>query len=220
MPRPSNRRTKYFIEKSFQLRYAFSIAGICAVASTLAIISLYLLIWTQALSRFSDESVSNALKMTTQLQQYSEARFSSSTQVKQVPPRLAFLEETSLFSERQREVLGDILKNAQLKTIALAIIALALFGFISIYYSHRVSGPHFHFMKVFRDLECLDLTTRIHLRKHDEGRYMEEAFNGAMDQLDIELGEIKKLLKTNADQPDFAEKLALELKRFRTTREF
>ncbi|HNV86131.1 MAG TPA: methyl-accepting chemotaxis protein [Candidatus Omnitrophota bacterium] len=185
------------------------------IISTTLIFALHFGIWGYALKEFSDESVRNALKMTSRLNDYEIARYQPAGEV--TLPKLALLRETELFSSRQREILQGILSETQKRTIFLGIPLLFFIGWGSIFISHKIAGPLYHFNRIFKELKAKNLTARVRLRKYDEGKKIAETFNEAVLELDRSVAKMKKAAREAGEGVKLPNALTEELSQFKTT---
>jgi len=177
-------------------------------------ISLYFGIWSQTLKEFSDESVRNTLKFTSRLQDYEAARYNT----KEITmPRLAFIKDTERFSERQREIIHEILERSRKRLVILGVPLLCLVGLSTIYISHKIAGPHYHFGKAFKELQNKNLRIRVKLRKYDEAKKLSEIFNQSVGELDRSVAKMKRILGDNQEPSKVRNDLSKELSQFKTT---
>jgi len=65
-------------------------------------------------------------------------------------------------------------------------------GIIVLFLSHRVAGPFFRFEKTLDKMTDGDLSQRIQLRKHDEGKVLGEKINGFNDMLSDRIKKIRQ----------------------------
>jgi len=212
-----NRRRHFLIDKPFQFRYMSWVLLILLIISATLIIALHFGIWGYALKEFSDESTRNALKMTSRLNDYEIARYQSASEV--TLPKLAFIRETELFSNRQREIIQEILSKTRQRTIFLGIPLLFFIGWGSIFISHKVAGPLYHFNRIFKELKTKNLTARVRLRKYDEGKKTAETFNQAVLELDRSIARMKKAAREAGEHAKLPNELTEELSQFKTTQD-
>lgn len=74
---------------------------------------------------------------------------------------------------------------------AMGLAGILLFLFLS----HRIAGPLFRFEKTLEEVSKGDLSQRINLRKTDQLKKLQDAFNKAMESLDNHAKEAKKSLE-------------------------
>ena len=152
---------------------------------------------------------------TSRLHDYEDARYGVSQDT--TMPRLAFLRETQLYSQRQREIITAIVENAREKLILVTVPLLLMVGLITIFLSHRIAGPLYRFQKSLVEMAQKNLTVRIHLRKHDEAKFIAESFNQALGELDQSLSKIKRAVCETQDFAQLRNEITHELDKFRTS---
>ena len=209
-----NRRRHFLIDKPLQFRYMAWILLILSTITVCIFVSLYFGIWGEAIKEFSDESIRNTLQVTSRLHDYEVARFQAKTPD---APRLDFIKETELFSQRQREIIQEILARSQKRVFILCLPLLFFIGWGTIFLSHKIAGPLYHFNKVFKELKEKNLRSRVHLRKLDEAKKLAETFNQTIEELDCSLSKIKKIIKANENPTELRNELSKELAKFKTT---
>ena len=210
-----NRRKHFLIDLPLQFRFMGWILLILLTVSSAAFLSLYFGIWSHALQEFSDESVRNTLRTTSRLRDYQVARFGSKEEV--AMPRLAFIKETELFSQRQREMIHDILEKSNKRLIVLSIPLLFFIAWSTIFLSHKIAGPLYRINRALHEIESKNLTVRIRLRRFDEGKKVSETFNLTLDELDRSLAQMKKILNEYQDPTKMRNELSKKLSQFKTT---
>ena len=162
---------------------------------------------------FSEESLQESLITSAQLHEYEASRHPVSD-IRQ-PPSLRAYRETTLLSQRQKEIIRQIMDEAYRKTIALGIILLFFIGWGSIFLTHKVAGPIFKLTQYMEALKKGDFSVRIGFRKFDELHYLEKHFNDLASTLDTSLSQMKWILKDSKD-PAAAE-AGRELSKFKTS---
>jgi len=75
----------------------------------------------------------------------------------------------------------------------------------------------YHFNRIFRELRAKNLTARIHLRKHDEGKKIAATFNEAVSELDRSVSRMKQALEKSENRSDTPHEIAEELAKFKTS---
>lgn len=181
-----------------------------------AMISLHYGVWARALEEFSESNIRNALQMASRIHDYEAARF---VKTQDEPERLAYFEETQLFSQRQLEIIDDILTRTQKRTLGLGLALLFFLGWSTIFISHKIAGPLFRFRQTLKELAAKDLTVRARLRKYDEASDVADSLNEAIASLDESLLKIKRAARETKDPDAFRHTVAQELARFRTTQD-
>lgn len=210
----TNRRKHFLINKPLQLRFMFWVLFILLSISSVILCSVHFGVWGRALNEFSDESISNSLKITSLMGDYERARFSPG--VNSDSPRLDMIRETELFSMRQRESINTILKQTNKQILLLSIPLIFLIGWATIFLSHKVAGPLYRINIACKQLKDKDFTQRIHLRKRDEGQETVDLFNAALDELEKTVSEIKKTLNTNQPSDELRSELLRQISQFKT----
>jgi methyl-accepting chemotaxis protein len=210
-----NRRHNYLVNKSYQLRYMGWAMALIVLMCVLVIAFLHVAIWNRALNEFSDESIRNMFQTTSRLHDYEDARYNRGQEAE--TPRLAFIRETQLYSQRQREILFNIMESAREKIIYVTLPLLLLVGAITLFLSHRVAGPMYHFQKSLIEIAQKNLTVRVHLRKHDEAQLIAESFNQAIGELDQSLAKIKRSIHETQDFAKLKNEISSELEKFHTS---
>ncbi len=188
-----NRRKHFFINKPLQIRYMLFVTVPLLLICAIAILGFYMGIWGQVLEAFSDDQIRNDLLTASRMIEYEQARrpeagsapFSS----------LSFFKETEKLSLRQREVFKEILEKTNRSLLPKFLLILVLIAWGTIYISHKIAGPLFHFGKVFKEMAQGNYRIRVHLRKSDEAQSVAEEFNKALQNTDHLLGEIKNAAK-------------------------
>src|SRR3989338_10053835 len=133
-----DRRRHFLINKPLQLRYMVYITGTLIVISSVALVSLYVTIWSSILNSFSNASVHQDLLTATRLSQYEQARYPSPGEPLTA---LSFFKESDKLSKRQREIFLQILNDSNKHLIAKLIILFVFIAWGSIFLSHKIAGP-------------------------------------------------------------------------------
>lgn len=209
-----NKRRHFFIDKSFQARYAIYTALTLLVVCGVSLAGLYFGIWGSVIESFSDEKLLQNIQLAARIQDYEYYREPLPADTKQDSLRL--FKEVDLLSARQREILDDILRRANTRLIQQAGFLILLIAIGSIYLTHKIAGPMYRFRKSFEAVERGDLTTRIFLRKRDEAMSVANAFNHMIRTLDQSLSRLKQMAR-ESDPQELKPKIDTELSRFKTT---
>ncbi len=207
-------RRHFFIDKSFQSRYGIYVSATLIVVTGIAVLGLYFGIWGSVIESFSEAQIYNEIKTAARIQDYEHAREPAPPDTKLSSLRL--FKEIDLLSARQREIMDDILVRANQKLIWQGLLLIVLIGCGSIYLTHKIAGPLYHFRKSLQAVKNGDLSTRVYLRKHDEAAAVANSFNETMKELDDSISRLKKMVRESS----FAElkaKLESELSKFKTT---
>ena len=210
----NNRRKHFLIDKSFQLHFAIYIVLTLALISSVGMIGNYDGIWTSVIKAFSEEGLRQNLITSAQINEYEASRRPISGMNR--TPSLRLYRETALLSQRQKEIIRQIMDDAHQKTMALGLLLLFFIGWGSIFLTHKISGPLFKLTQYMDELKRGNLTARIKFRKFDEVHYLATHFNELASTLDISVSKIKKILKDAPDHP-IAIKIEKELSNFKTS---
>ncbi len=204
-----NRRRQFFINKPLQLRFMLYVSLPLVVVCAVSFFSLYLGIWADILSSFTDQRIQEDLITATRMVQYEEVR-------QNTPPNglISISRSAEKLGLRQQEIFKEILNKAN-RHVAIKIIFLLFFvAWGTIYISHKIAGPIYHMLRIGRDIENGNYTARIFLRKGDEAHPLAEQMNATYQSLDQRLGRIKKWSKEKPPQ----EAIALIQKELEATR--
>ncbi|OGW88971.1 MAG: hypothetical protein A3A73_05435 [Omnitrophica bacterium RIFCSPLOWO2_01_FULL_50_24] len=208
-----NQRKKFLIHKPFQLRYLLYIILLLAIFSAVGMIGSYYGNWASVIKAFSDSEIRNAVTTAAQLHEYEEVRRPSP---KSEGVSLRSFRETELLSQRDREVIRNIMTQTNRRIVALGILLILLIGWGSIYLTHKVAGPVFRVNQSLREIHNGNLAIRIRFRKFDESQGLSARFNEMAASLDRSVGGMKRALR-EIPPSQATEALQKELDRFRTT---
>lgn len=186
-PSPNNRRRQFFINKPFQLRYMLYVSLPLVVICGVSFFSLYLGIWADILSSFSDQKIQENLITATRMVQYEEVRQNSAPN-----GVISVFKSAEKLSDRQQEIFKEILNKAN-RNIAVKIALLLFFvAWGTIYISHKIAGPIYHMIRVGREIEGGNYRARIALRKGDEAHPLAEQLNATYASIEERMALIKK----------------------------
>ncbi len=186
-PSPNNRRRKFFINKPFQLRYMLYVSLPLVVIIGVSFFSLYLGIWADILSSFSDQKIQENLITAARMVQYEEVRQNSAPN-----GAISIFKSAEKLSNRQQEIFKEILNKAN-RNIALKIAFLLLFvAWGTIYISHKIAGPIYHMIRVGREVERGNYRARVALRKGDEAHPLAEQMNSTYSSIEQRMALIKQ----------------------------
>ncbi|OGW78124.1 MAG: hypothetical protein A2Z83_01180 [Omnitrophica bacterium GWA2_52_8] len=191
------RRKKFLINRPFQFRYMAILTGVLVSVLSVAFISLYFGIWGGVLDAFSDEQVQNDLIMASRMVEYEKARILS----QEPEGALGFFKQAEKLSLRQRDIFKNILDETNRGLIPKFLLLIALIAWASIYLSHKVAGPFYRFQMSLKNIRDGNFSSRMFLRKSDEGKFIAQQFNQTAEYLDRFVGEIKALVRQNKDNP-------------------
>ncbi len=199
-PTSNNRRRQFFINKPFQLRYMLYVSLPLVIICGVSFFSLYLGIWADILSSFSDQKIQENLITATRMVQYEEVRQNSAPN-----GVISVFKSAEKLSDRQQEIFKEILIKAN-RNIAFKIAFLLFFvAWGTIYISHKIAGPIYHMIRVGREVEKGNYRARITLRKGDEAHPLAEQLNATYSSVENRMGLIKKW----ADEKPAQEAIAL-----------
>ena len=205
-----NRRKQFLINKPLQFHYLFYVAALLIVVAGVGMTGTYFGIWSSVLKTFSEESLRETMTQAAQIQEYEQARHPR--KIQNSLPTIRLFQETALLSERQKEVLRQIMDETQRKILGLGIFLLIFIAWGSIFLTHKIAGPISKLNQHFRMLERGDLTARIRFRKFDEIRDSAGEFNKMTAALDVRIGTLKRLARETK-----SERITTELGQFKTT---
>lgn len=213
-PATKNRRKHYLINKPFQLRYVFYIVATLLIISATSLIGTYYGIWASVIDAFSSHSVQELVVTAAQIQEYEEARRPQAGASSL--PSLRFFKEIDLLSDRQKEIIHEILKKTNQQLIRLGIVLILLIGWASIFLTHKIVGPLYRLRRSCQDIGSGNLTARLTFRKFDEAHEVARDFNQMAASLDATVSTIKRIVDTMP--PDGrTEELKKALARFKAT---
>ncbi len=210
-----NRRRHFLINKPLQFRYmaylTMTVAAICLVA----LLSLYVGIWSSILDAFSDTKFREDLFTAARLSQYEEARHPAGAEPLTT---LSFFKQTQKLSARQREIFKEILDRANRSLTSKLVLLFIFIAWGSVFLSHKIAGPLFRFHATLDKVQAGDLTIRIKLRKFDEAQDLCRDFNQALTYLDAHICRLKNILRENEKNHDrLVVRLKEELSRIKTS---
>lgn len=185
-----NRRKHFLINKPFQFRYMLFVTAPLLIICTIALLSFYIGIWGSVLDVFSDAQLRKDLLTASRMVQYEEARLGSP---EAEFSSLTFFKQTEKLSQRQREVFKDILNETNGKLLIKFFILMFFIAWGTIYVSHKIAGPLFHFGKVLNAMDKGDYSARAHLRKFDEAHPLAKKFNVVLTKTDDIFSNLKKI---------------------------
>lgn len=211
-----NRRKHFLIEKPLQFRYILYIVTTLTVVSVCGMIGTYFGVWGSVIKAFSEEEIRETLVTASRIYEYEEARRPKTALEKLTLPSLRFFKETALLSDRQKEILKNILNETHVKLAWLSLFLFVFIGWGSIYLTHKIAGPLYRFTKSFEALTNRDLTLRIRLRKWDEAKHVAQRFNEMMAHLDVSFQKMKRIAD-EYPKDQALEELKKELAKFKTS---
>ena len=211
------RRHQFLINKTLQFRYMMTFSMVILVITFISLMSIYFGVWGEVLNAFSDERIQNDLLTASRLQEYDSAR---QTQVANPEnfSTLSFFGQAERLSARQQEVFKNILNETNRNLAGKLVLLLLLTAAGTIFLSHKIAGPLYRFERILFDVTHGELTTRCYLRKFDEAKQVANAFNVALQSLDLRISRLKRIVHENEKRPDKAVSLLKdELANFKTS---
>ena len=172
-------------------------------------------IWASVIKAFSEESLRESMLTAAQINEYEQARHPVQETLQRSPSVRTF-QETALLSERQREIMQEIMDETSRRMVVLGIFLIFFIGWGSIFLTHKIAGPIFKLRQRFRELEFGNLTARIKFRKFDEIHRLAESFNTAAATLDANVGKMKRIVREHSRE-SMPDELKKELAKFKTT---
>ncbi len=208
------RRKHFLVNKPLQFRYMAYISGTLFAVSLVIIINLYFGIWGNILDAFSNEEIRNNLLTASRIVEYEKARITS----KGGEAPLAFFKQAEKLSRHQQEVFRDILNETNRKLTLQFLALLILIAWASIYLTHKIAGPMYRFHIALSTLSQGNLTTRIRLRRGDEGQDVAGQFNRTAESFDHFVCRLKNIARENKSDPQrMAEHLNAELSKIKSS---
>lgn len=209
-----NRRKRFLVDKTLQLHYLLYIVLTLAVISAVGMTGSYFGIWGSVIKTFSEESLRQSMMTAAQIHEYEQARrpFPGGLSI----PSIRTFQETSLLSERQKEMIRQIMDETNQKMLGLGALLLIFIGWGSIFLTHKIAGPIFKAGQYFQMLGKGDLTARIELRKFDEAHDLAKRFNEMSAALDAAIGKMKRITRQTPPER-VPEELKKELAKFKTS---
>ena len=212
--RTKNRRKHFLIDKALQFRYVLYMVATLGIVSAVGITGSYFGMWGSAVKVFSEESLRQSMLTAAQINEYERARRPAS---KESPlPSVRTYKEISLLSERQKEMIREIMDETNQRMLGLGALLLIFIGWGSIFLTHKIAGPIFKLGQYLREIEKGNLTARIKFRKFDEVHYLAGQFNDMAAQLDAAMTKIKRTTK-EMPRETLSDELKRELAKFKTT---
>ncbi len=211
------RRRHFFINKPLQLRYLFTLTFILLVITLVSSAGIYFGIWGGILDAFSNTKIQNDLLTAARLQGYEEVR---AGQARSQEPfsTLSLFRQAERLSQRQQEIFKEILDQANQNLMGKLLLLFLLIAWGTIFVSHKIAGPLYHFETLLRQIAQGDLAIRCQLRKFDEAKSVAQALNQALEFLDSKISELKKMVRENEKTPDrLFPSLKEELSKFKTS---
>lgn len=206
------KRTKILVPQSFQLRFAFYLAGILLASFCVAAASFHFGIWDGVADVLKDGKFCEDFLS---LQKADEPWLYTAED-----DQLMVSKQADKISLNQREMVGKIVRSVHVKLLPAWGILIVAAVWLSIFLTHKVAGPIYRMAKDLRAVEEGDLRTRIHLRNKDEGHALAEAVNGALASFDMTITGFKRIVRKYESDPEKMKAiLKEELSRLKTTGE-
>lgn len=157
------KRRRYVVKKSFQFRYAAFLTVAMTLVAVLVGAILYLEIWSTVIPEFSEAKLVEKLAIAQQLRGYEDARLGRNE-----PRSLSIFREAKLLSAHERQVISDILANANAKLVPKVIVVIIAVVLLGLLVSHRIAGPVYRLGRSVEAVSKGDLTVHFRLRREDE----------------------------------------------------
>lgn len=209
-----NRRKHFLVDKSLQFHYILYIVLTLTLVAGVGIAGSYFGIWGSAIKIFSEESLRDSMLTAAQLTDYERAR--RPVLKPQEVPSIRNYQDTALLSERQREMIREIMDETTRRMVGLGIFLVLFIGWGSIFLTHKIAGPIFKLKQYLHRVEQGDLTARIQFRKFDEIHKLADDFNATIASLDANIGTMKRIVRESSSETA-SSALKKELSKFKTS---
>ncbi|MBI1978421.1 MAG: methyl-accepting chemotaxis protein [Candidatus Omnitrophica bacterium] len=209
-----NRRKHFLVDKSLQFHYLLYIVLTLTLVAGVGIVGSYFGIWGSAIKIFSEESLRESMLTAAQLTDYERARRPFFKP--QEAPSIRNYQDTALLSERQREMIREIMNETTRRMVGLGIFLVFFIGWGSIFLTHKIAGPVFKLKQYLHRVEQGDLTTRIQFRKFDEIHKLADDFNATIAALDAHVGTMKRMVRESSSET-VLNTFKKELSKFKTS---
>lgn len=157
-------RRKYFVQRTFQMRYLTYLVGFVLFFVVFTTLALYIGIDHILKKEFSDETMKGQMQMLASLKIMQD----SPEFQKQDGFEPALFQNPDLVMNYQRRVLANILSATNMILIAVLALSLPLLAGISVVLSHRTFGSLSRIKGAIRDIGKGDLAVDLHVREQDE----------------------------------------------------
>lgn len=209
-----NRRKHFLIDKALQLRYLFYIIPTLGIISAVGMTGSYFGIWGSAVQVFSEESIRQSMLTAAHINEYEQAKRPSKESSSLSSIRA--YKEIALLSERQMEMIREMMDETHRRILGLGILLLIFIGWGSIFLTHKIAGPIFKLGQYLQEVKTGNLTVRIKFRKFDEVHYLAKQFNEMAAALDATISQMKRI-SNGMPRDASSEELKKELAKFKTT---
>ncbi|MDP3919994.1 MAG: hypothetical protein Q8R76_04210 [Candidatus Omnitrophota bacterium] len=208
------RRKNFLINKPHQFRFMAYLTLPLLVICCITMLGLYFGVWGSVLDAFSDERIRNDLLLASRLTEYEQARHPVPNEISS----LSFFQQAKRLSQRQREIFKEILNDTNRKLFPKFVLILFFIGWGSIYVSHKIAGPLYHFNRVLSEIDNGNLRVRVNLRQGDEARFLGERFSQSIEKLDLTFCRLKNIIRENEASPEhMTARLKEELSKIKTS---
>ena len=183
-----HKRTHYLIKRRFQLKYTLAMVITILAVMLVSGAGIYIGMWSSIIENFSKFKVSENLETAKRIAGYEEARYGNGDfRLEKI------FREAELLSAREQDTLHNALKSVNRALLPKMLILVAIIFIGSIFISHRIAGPMYHFEKSARAIRDGDLSVNFNVRKTDEMKdaalYLEEM----VESLRKDMKEVKTL---------------------------
>ncbi len=210
------KRKHFFIKPKLQTHYIIYTSLTLFIVTGAAVLSTYFGIWGSVLQEFSSPQIQTALLNAARAQQYEQARYPNSQP--QDVGSISLFREVELLTEHQKQVWQEILISTHNRLIIKFIILVFFIAWGSVFLTHKIAGPLYHFQKSCKEITSGNLKVRTHLRRFDEAKDTADVFNEMTETLDQSVGKMKKIITTEKDSEALKSKIQKELNRFQTSK--
>lgn len=184
----AHRRTHYLVKKNFQLKYTIAIALTMLVVMLVSVAGIYVGIWSSIIENFSKFKVSENLETAKRIAGYEDARYGKGDfRLERI------FREAELLSTQEQNTLHNALKAVNKALFPKMVILIIIIFIGSIFVSHRIAGPMYHFEKSARAIRDGDLSVNFNIRKSDEMKDAASSLEGMMETLRADIKRMKIL---------------------------
>lgn len=182
-----HKRTNYFINRSFQLKYAMTIIAIILAVTVACGLGLYVGMWSSIIESFSQSKVLKDLETAKRIAAMEAVRYHKGDyRIKNIS------REAELLSVRNQDELNSMLRMVNESLVPkIAVLVIVIF-LSSILISHKMAGPMYRFQKSAEAIRDGDLSVNFHVRKTDEMRDMSKTLDSMLQSLRKDIKEAKK----------------------------
>ncbi len=183
-----HRRTRYLVNKSFQLKCTIAIVVTVLAVMLFSGIGIYIGMWSSIIENFAKFKVSENLETAKRIAGYEEARYGKGDfRLEKI------FREAELLSAQEQDTLHNALNSVN-KALLPKMLVLVVIVFIGgIFVSHRIAGPIYHFEKSARAIRDGNLSIDFNLRKSDELKGVALYLEEMVESLRKDIKDMKRL---------------------------